>query len=425
MNWVRTLPRPATRTARLRLAVLGVAVVATALKLLIAAKTYGTNDVHSWLSFADGVRKWGPVDLYGHPFFTQYNHPPLSGRMLVVINWMVDHGISNFVFLIKVPASVADLVTALLVFELVRRRRPDTEAAVAAILVVCSPALFVISGFHANTDPVFVMFTLLSVYLVVEKRWAAAAGASFAVAISIKLVPIVLGPVLLVALVRLGWRRVATFAAGAAVVFVPLWGPVLLRRWPEFKENVLGYDGVWAREWGPLQFAKWAHAPQSWLDLFVGPGKFVVLLLSAGIPAFIAWRRPAALVPAVGLAMVLFLLISPAFSMQYLVWPLAAAYLINTWAATVYNLAASALILAVYSNWNQAPPWRWYEAFAVLFRPVDFVLMVIAWVALAAVAVVGLVQVWRRGPDIPAATDAESATTRADAQRLAGSTTSV
>jgi hypothetical protein len=405
MDLATTSPAPTDRTARLRLVVLGVAVVATALKLLVAANTFGTNDVHSWISFSEGVRRWGPVDLYGHPFFTQYNHPPLSGRMLVVINWLVDHGVSNIVFLIKVPASVADLVTALLVFELVRRLRPPREAAIAACLVVCSPALFVISAFHGNTDPVFVMFTLLAVYLLVVPRWAAAAGVSFALAISIKLIPIVLGPVLLVMLIRLGWKKLAAFGIGAALVFVPLWGPVVLRRWPEFKENVLGYDGVEAREWGFHQFGVWSHVPTHWLDLFNSPGKFVVLLLSAGIPALIAWRRPHAVLPAAGLTMVLFLLLSPGFSMQYLVWPLAAAYLVGTWTTTAYNLAISAFILVVYSNWNQAPPWRWYEGVAVLFRPVDFVLMVISWVALLAVAVVGVVRMLRRPPELAAGAD--------------------
>jgi hypothetical protein len=66
--------------------------------------------------------------------------------------------------------------------------------------------------------------------------------------------------------------------------------------------------------------------------------------------AAVAWLRSDALVPALGLSLVLFLLLSSAFSMQYLAWPLAAANLIDIWAATGYNLAASAFIVVVYDQ---------------------------------------------------------------------------
>lgn len=378
-------------TARPRLVVFGAAVVATVVKLLVAARTFGTNDVHSWLSFSEGVRQYGPVDMYGHPYFTLYNHPPLSGRMLVAVNWLSDHGLGDFTFWIRVPAVLADLVIAVLVFELVRLRRPAVEAAFAGVLVVCSPALVVVSGFHGNTDPLFVMFAVLSVYLLVVKRWAAAAGVVFALSVSVKLTPVVLVPVLLVVLVRLGWRRVFTFTAGGAVVFALLWLPVVLNRWTEFSRDVLGYNGVWAREWGLQQVFVWADAPPSVIDWFAGPGRFVVLLLSSLLPAILLWRRPTTFAPAAaGLALAMFLLLSPAFGMQYLVWPLAAAYFVSFRAATVYNVAISVFVLVVYSDWNSAPPWDWWEGVAVLFRPVDMALMVVSWFALAAVTVLGL-----------------------------------
>ena len=207
---------------RLRLGVIVLAAVATVLKLQIAARTFGTNDVGTWGVFAEGVRHFGPVGIYGHHFqVSLYNHGPLAGWLLLAINWLLDHHVTSFPFLIRVPACLADFGTALLVFELVRVGRPAREAAIAAILVVWSPVLFVISGFHGNTDPVFVMFALLSVYLLVVRGWALAAGVAFGIAVSIKLVPVVLAPVLLVVLVRLGWRRLVAFAGGGAIVFLP------------------------------------------------------------------------------------------------------------------------------------------------------------------------------------------------------------
>ena len=367
------------------------AVAATALKLEVAAHTFGTNDVHYWMQFAEGVREFGPVGIYGHHFgVARYNHGPLAGWMLVAINWLVDNGVAGFPFLIRAPACLADFGTALLVFELVRFARSAREAAIAAVLVVWSPVLFVVSGFHGNTDPVFVMFTLLSVYLLVVRGWALAAGIAFATAVSIKLVPVVVGPVLLIVALRLGWRRLATFLGGGALVFGLLWVPVILSRFPEFRVQVLSYKGVPVRDWGLVEFLSWAHVPEDVLAWLVGHGRFAIVLVSAFAAAAVAWRRSDAVVPAAGLSLVLFLLLSSAFSMQYLAWPLAGAYLIDMWAATAYNLAASAFIVVVYDNWNRAPPWHWYEAQAQLFRTGDFVLMTITWTLLAAVAVVGL-----------------------------------
>jgi len=381
---------PESELGRLRLAVLSSAAFVTILKLEVAARTFGTNDVHYWGVFAQGVRHFGPVGIYGHRFRVPvYNHGPLAGWMLLAINWLLDRGITSFPFLIRVPACLADFVTVVLVFELVRLARPARQAATAAILVAFSPVLFVISGFHGNTDPVFVMFALLSVYLVVVRDWPLAAGLAFGFAVSIKLVPIVLAPLLLVVLVRLGRRRLAGFVCGGAIVFLLLWMPVILTRWHGFDAQVLSYNGNGYRQWGLVQFLTWAHLPGvgAWL---AGPGRFATLIVCGLAAAAIAWRRPEALVPAVGLSFVLFLLLSPAFGMQYLAWGIAAAYLIDTRAATAYNIVASVFVLIVYDHWNHALPWRWYNAWAVPFSSRELVLMALTWVTLAAVAIAGL-----------------------------------
>ena len=146
--------------------------------------------------------------MYGHEYFSLYNHPPLSGVMLLGVNWLVEAGVSDVPFLVRGLASIADVVTAVVVFELVRRHRSVGHAVAAGVLISISPALLVISGFHGNTDPVFVMFTLLSAYFAARER-AFAAGVAIALAISLKLVPVVVVPVLGVWLLRSGWRRLA------------------------------------------------------------------------------------------------------------------------------------------------------------------------------------------------------------------------
>ena len=52
---------------RLRRLVLGAAVLSTLLKLVIASRTFGTNDVHYWADFAEGVERYRPIGVYGQP----------------------------------------------------------------------------------------------------------------------------------------------------------------------------------------------------------------------------------------------------------------------------------------------------------------------------------------------------------------------
>jgi Gpi18-like mannosyltransferase len=261
----KTLPglvRRSPPSAYWRSIVVATAVTTTAIKILVASRTFGTNDVHYWIDFARGVREFRIIGIYGRPLLAPYNHPPLAGVPLAAINYLVDHGLGNVPLLIRVPAAVADVVTALLVFELVRQAHPPRTAGLAAVMVAASPVLMTVSGFHGITDPVFVMLALLALYLIVVRGWAAAAGAALATAISIKLVPVVLIPALLVLVARSGWRGLVRFGAGGAAVMVPLWGPVLLA-WSEFSRNVLSYPGVALREWGLPQFLEWAQVRAS------------------------------------------------------------------------------------------------------------------------------------------------------------------
>jgi hypothetical protein len=83
-------------------------------------------------------------------------------------------------------------------------------------------------------------------------------------------------------------------------------------------------------------------------------------------------------------------MLSPAFGVQYLSWVVAGAYLISTWAATVYNVLAGALAVQFYSSWSAAGPGHWYEAIPIAWRPREFALMVLTWVALLLVCALAL-----------------------------------
>lgn len=370
------------------------ALLATVMKIFLAATTTGTNDVINFANFAEGVREYGPIELYGERMgFAQYNHPPLTGWMLLAINWLTDLGLP-FELLIRLPATLADVGTALLIFELLRRARPLREATVAGIAVAVSPILIIVSGFHGNTDPVFVMFSLLSLFLLATQRSAVLAGVSTGVAISIKIVPIVTIPLLLLVAWRSGGStrsassRLLAFVAGGAAFFALTWVPVIAARWTEFNSNVLQYAGYGKRLWGLPLFARWVDLPPGVQELLVGPGRFAVLLVVSGVPLLLAWRRPACAGLAFGLTLSLMTLLSTATATQYLVWAAAASLLVSLWGGIAYNLAAGAFLYAVYSRWNGSL-FDWDRAVSSAFTPRETAVGAVVWAVLLVAVILG------------------------------------
>ena len=161
----------------------------------MAATTLGTEDVRRWAEFAEGIADVGPWRVYGLAFETSYNHPPLTGAFLWLLGGLPDD-LRTFAFVLRLPAIAANAVTPFLVFVLLHRARPDV-ALPAAASIALSPALIAISGFHGNTDPVIVMLTLLSAYLLVDRRAAGWSGVVIAMAIGVKIVPVLAVPVLI------------------------------------------------------------------------------------------------------------------------------------------------------------------------------------------------------------------------------------
>ncbi|MET3806174.1 hypothetical protein ABIB25_003183 [Nakamurella sp. UYEF19] len=373
--------------ARARVWVAVAAGLAFLLKVMLAFRTYGTGDIGRWQVFADGVRSSGPVGVYALTWPSAfYNHPPAIGYFLQFVNGMQDLGVSLGAT-IRVTASLADVVTAFVVFELLRRRTTLVRAMSSGVLVAVSPVLFTVSGYHGNTDPIFTMLTLLSVWLLADRDRPLLAGMSMGLALGVKIIPIVAVPALLVYAATLGARTFWRYAVGGALVFAITWGPALVLQGHNVIANVIGYKGSDLRQWGLIQIGHWLGDPW-WATFLIGPGRFVVLVLCCAGPAYLVWRRPWVLPGAVGLSLVGFLLLSPAFGVQYAVWPLAGAYLIGFASATAYNMSAGLMLVAIYNRWSHGLPWD--RAQASKYTPTEVFYGMLAWVALLWVAVVGV-----------------------------------
>jgi len=386
--WHPAVPSKIT-TKRARAGVAAVAFVLLCVKLWLASTTVGTNDVITFEEFAKVIGRVGPVGIYGvkHPAYDVYNHPPLTGDMLWVFYHLSLHRIS-FPLLIRLPATLADAVTSLLVFELVRARRGDVRAAMLAGMgAAASPILVIISGFHGNTDPVFVMFILLSVWLLAQRELPLWAGVALGLGLSVKVVPLVVLPVLLFWALLRSRRTLVLFAAGLAVTLAVLWGPSVLEHWTDVRNNVLEYNGWSAPQWGLAQFLTDLGLDKTQLASVLAHARTPVVALSALLGMFLVWRRREALAPAVGLALACLLMLSTATGTQYLAWAAAVLFLADVWTALIYNLVGGLFLLVLYTHWSHG---GWNYAVGRIWSAGDTRLAMLAWAALITAVVCGV-----------------------------------
>lgn len=379
---------PALDVHRARILVIGVSALALVAKTVLAALERGPADVRIFDGFATTISQVGPVRIYEQPMpgLPVYNHPPLTGWMLSGFHELENLGIP-FGSLIRAPACLADLVSAVLVFEILRRRRPLRTATVCAIGCALSPVLFATSGYHGNTDSVAIMFAVLAAWLLTDRRAPLAAGIAAALAVSVKLVPIVAVPALIVAAARAGRPVAARLCAGLVAVLLLLWGPALATVPVALREKVLEYEGGRARLWGLVRFADWAGASESFVAALHSDFHFVFVLLCTAAGAWLAWARPTAPAYAVALSLTLLLLLSTGSAVQYLAWPVVGLCLFGLWEGLAYGVVVGAVTVVVYTGagavrWND---WALHLAEA-------------GWLLLAAGTVTGLRRVLAEPP---------------------------
>ncbi|MGA4798571.1 hypothetical protein [Streptomyces lavendulocolor] len=336
-----------------RIIVLAVALVAFVSKTALAAHTRGPADVRFFWGFARAIARTDPIRIYAEPmpWLPVYNHPPLASWMLLGLEWLAQQGVP-WRPLIRFPACLADFVTVLLVFAIVRRRALRLRTAVfCAVGAALCPVLVATSGYHGNTDSVAVMFAFAAAYLLVDRGRPVAAGLAAALCISVKLIPVVAVPLLFAAALRAGGRPVLLrFTAGFTALFLTVWGPVVATVPGGLKANVLEYAGGNFSFWGIVRFARWADVPEPYVQLLRGDGHFLIVAAIMAVGVLLVWRRPADAPHAVATTLGLLLLLSTASGVQYLAWPAAGLFVIGLWQGTAYGLVVGAVTASVYSG---------------------------------------------------------------------------
>lgn len=346
---------PAPLSRQWRVAILSTAAAALICKILLALDTYGTNDMYAWERFLLGARYLG-VSLYRAA--GDFNHPPFLIHVLAVLGWLERATGLPFAFWLRFAGSLADVGSLWLVWKILGPRIQEPPIARAFLLLAGAPVPIMVSGFHGNTDPILMGFLLLSVWLTMKDLdWAA--GAAFGLAMSIKIVPVILIPVMF-----FYWRtyrqRIRFFASAGAVLLMA-WSPFLFQDTGQILGQVFQYKslyGHWGISYLLLHLAQ-AIPALAWLNTaFEQAGTYVTLALIS----VLSWwmnrteNRPRLFLQA-GAVFFLFLSLSGGFGVQYLAWLAPWVVELGAVPAAIFYASSGVFLFLVYNYWAQGLPW--------------------------------------------------------------------
>jgi hypothetical protein len=381
------------------------AAFAFALKTTIAFTTYGTNDVMTFERDLAKFRGQGAAALYregisytsadGTRFENQpFIHPPFM--LTVLRSWGLLARLSGLPlgFWLRLTSSVADVLSLMLVAGLLNGLPRLQHARLGLLAMALCPVSVVISGFHGNTDPLMIAFVLLSVYCLETRRAVWMAGAAMGLALSLKIVPVIFIPAVLLYLpgIRERWRYLASVAVVFALGSLPyaLQDPILIGK------TLVGYNskpGLWGFSFLALYFRESAN--WGWLFRWYAAGGKILVLAAILCLSVAINRRPnkPPLILQCGAVAFLFLFLAPGFAMQYLAWLVPWALALGVWPTVIFYAVASLFVVIVYNDWSGGFPW--YVA-DVLFRPWEVhhaMLGLAAWASVAVMLALYLKQV--------------------------------
>src|ERR1700741_3849485 len=313
--------------------------LATTVKLLSAWFTVGTSDVITWRAFANNAALCGQcVYSLPGPYGDPFNHPPF-----VVVFLKLIAGTALFPFWLRLPSILADIATVFLVSRLL----PNASKWLLVLLAL-NPVSILISGFHGNTDPVMICFVVASIYASTKDR-SELAGLAFGVALSIKIVPLLLAPCFLF---QPGKRRRLIFVATTVAVVIVFSLPYLSI---EAITKVLGYSGLFVN-WGIAHYLDLAGRMP--LHFFAAPMRYAIIVGSIVLSAWLN-RSERSLFQICATIVLLFYVLTPPMAMQYFAWGVPFMILLGPLQASLYYGFAGALIALEYHRWSNG---AWYFA---------------------------------------------------------------
>ena len=363
-----------------------IVLIAVLVRYLIIANVIGTQDLHAWTRFGAALLDDGLIATYHAD--KEFNHPPLMGLWAELCMWLYRHAGLWYPIGFKSLAVIGDVLAAAALMSWWTERQAATSwkfaphAVVAAFLF--NPVSLLMTCFHGNTDSMLGALCLIAALLAQRNR-PFLAGLVLAAAFNVKLVPVFLVPPLVLS--QPNRRAMLQLAAGVAFGLVPFL-PVLALAGRDFYAHAIAYNSN-AERWGlQLFLQEAATAPRIaelaiWLrHAFEAVARYVIAAVSVGLGLW-CWRgrRGQPLVLA-AIMLSVFLLLSPGFGVQYLVWPVALIFAVDRWAAIRWVVVAGVTACLLYNqHWNG----QFVNAEVHLSRPMDTIVCLfglLSWLVL-------------------------------------------
>jgi hypothetical protein len=369
-------------------------VTAAVLCLALASFTYGTNDLLVFQSYVAKAAREGTAALYRdgvspagfHPGWVQpMIHPPAMLTLCTGIQYLENLSGIPFRFWFRLLTTIGYLTSAVFVWRF--------ATAKAAIYYALCPAAIMISGFHGNSDPLVVAVLLASVYASECNGRPAMSGVLYGIACSIKVWPLFL--LLAFALGLKTWRARLRFGALALAVVVTLAFPHILADPRLILSTVFGYRSSIVCDWGLSRWPVYAR--------FGIPFTFTAI----AVTVLCLHKQNAKLSYMIGSSIVLFLVLTPGFGVQYLAWILPFCFLFDQYVASAVYAASSVFLAIIYTYWTGGIPW--YFADAVRQRSGSEVVIYFAGVCWLTLAISAVTSIRFRGLDFAIGSQATGA----------------
>lgn len=376
------------------------------LKLVIAFRTIGTNDVISFKMFADTIAQVGGVEAYHQ--IAILNHPPFVINLLRLWLFLTSITGVSFGFWVRAFSSLADVGIIWLGYKILSNKAVGNFSPGALWLMALSPVTFLVNGFHGNTDSLMIFFMLLSLYLLdmeaealatLAPAWLAKAlqrvklsplalaGMSFGVSLNIKIVPVILIPCIFFYLKDI--RKNMEFFLMAGQIWLLLSLPHLLQDPIYIIKQVFGYNSIYGH-WG-LSRLNLSYAPSSTLGLFYHQyGKYALYLI-IGITSWLLNHAPRRIPIFYQISAILFifLALAPGFGVQYLVWLVPCVLALGVETTLIFSFTSGCFLFMVYNFWATKFPWDYADSNVIGdWRGYIIDYELIAWLAIFVIALV-------------------------------------
>ena len=365
--------------------------LALVLKVCLALYTIGTNDALTWDHDLLKVRTSGAERLYregveysspaGWKYPRQeFIHPPGVVNGLRGLGVLQDASGLPLHCWLRVACAIADIGTLWVVWSVFR----GAQHRMLTMLIALSPVSILISGFHGNTDPIMICFVVVCVYSI-ERRRMAWSAVAFGLAVSVKLVPTIFVPTLLLSLPD--WHSRIKWTGLAAVIWAACSMPYLAQEPILIFKTMLTYEsarGLWGLYFLSSLLKSTALEPIH--TVYAPVAKWIALLAVASLPlALRCFRVPLPLFFQCGMVVFLFLLLSPGFGLQYLAWTVPFVCALGIRPTASYYAVTGTCILTIYAAASRGMSNYYADVFNVSML-MRISIRLVCWVTIAVIA---------------------------------------